>query len=201
MGSKQSKLNRSKTQVNNNNNASNNYFKTNTFQNKPNNDYMAPPPINYPSQQEVITNGNNPNISPSSDFPSNQNNNQINNNNVNNNIYSKPVSLPEQNQFQSQAQPLSQPQQNPIYQNNPQPQIPMGVASPYYQPVAYPPGGMPVVNGPYPMPVYYGAPGYPYPYYPPQPGVKTVLVLPPGYKRDRGYSPWGDLSEDLENLF
>ena len=207
-GSKQSKLKQSKTQVESTNNSNNNYNRSNTFQNRPRAneiDYMAPPPINYQNQQNVT---DNPNDFSNNGIPSNQNNNQINNNIDNNGIYDKPVSLSEQNQSQPQPLPQSQPQpqpqpqlqQNQIYQSNPQPQIPMGVASPYYQPVGNPPG-MPVVNGAYPMPVYYGAPGYPYPYYAPQPGVNTVLVLPPGYKRDRGYSPWGDLAEDIRDLF
>ena len=45
----------------------------------------------------------------------------------------------------------------------------------------------------------------PYPYYPPPPppGGNTVFVIPPGYEYDYsgGYSPFGNLMEDLDNLF
>ena len=44
--------------------------------------------------------------------------------------------------------------------------------------------------------------GYPYYRQPPM-GSKSVFIIPPGYKRDYsgGYKTWGDLADDLNNLF
>jgi hypothetical protein len=58
------------------------------------------------------------------------------------------------------------------------------------------PGAIPVYPPGYPVPV--GV--YPYPYGVVQP---TAVVIPPGYTRDysMGFSPWGDLADDLNNLF
>ena len=54
----------------------------------------------------------------------------------------------------------------------------------------------------------YYPPPQPYPYYPPPPppppsGGNTVIVIPPGYEVDYSprYSPFGDLLDDLDNLF
>ena len=80
-------------------------------------------------------------------------------------------------------------------------QIPPHGAVPVAQPVYVPPpipGTIPVYPAGYPVP--YGVyPGYPYPY-PMQP---TAVVLPPGYTRDysAGFSPFGDLADDINNLF
>ena len=217
-----------KNQSNNNFNKTYTYPNNRPFNATNDGQDMAPPPINCPIQQNItpiednsgncfpngnstsqninqINNNDNTNVTPTS-----QNINQINNND-NTNIYNKPMEPSQQNQ--NHPQPQQQPQPNQIYQYNPQPQLqpqpnqvnqynpqpmPMGVAVPFVQPVNAP--GMPVPNPPYPMPYYYPAPGNPYPYYPPQPGTITY-VLPPGYKPDRGYSPWGDLAEDLRDLF
>ena len=77
---------------------------------------------------------------------------------------------------------------------------PMPMVQPIYAnpPIAVP-GAVPI----YPRPIYpvpYGVYPYPYPY--PNPG-NTVVVIPPGYRRDYtgGYSPFGDIIDDLENLF
>ena len=79
--------------------------------------------------------------------------------------------------------------------------VPMAVPKPKYQMVQpqYPQ---------YAMPYYQTQPmhtqPYAYPYYgQPQTRPKTVVVLPPGYKRDysAGYCPWGNLEEDLDNIF
>ena len=116
------------------------------------------------------------------------------NNNNNPPIVNRNQNFPRQNQNipqQFRANP-NQPQQQPM---------PMGagVARPYVQPA-----GVSLPYPAYPAPYYPGDPMYPYPYYPPpQPPTNTVVVLPPGYKPDysAGYSPWGNLSEDLNNLF
>ena len=60
--------------------------------------------------------------------------------------------------------------------------------------------GISISNPGYPNPYYYPAPGNLYTYYGPQQG-NTVYVLPLGYKPDRGYSYWGDLAEELRDLF
>ena len=106
-------------------------------------------------------------------------------------------------QQQSQPQP-QQPNQGPMI---------MGPNGPQY--AAYPVGGGPQYMGmgfasPYPMNYYPGQPmyvqpyPYPYPYYgqPPM-GGNTVFVIPQGYTttENAGYSPWGNLAEDLDNLF
>ena len=202
MGAKHPK--RTKTQVEKNNQSNNNFNKTYTYPNnkpiKPTNndqDYMAPPPINYPIQQNITPiEENSGNFIPN-DTPTSQNINQINNNDSNN-IYNKPMEPSQQSQ--NYPQPQLQPQPNQINQINPQPQMPMGVAVPFVQPINAP--GMPIPNPGYPMPYYYPAQGNPnpYAYYAPQQG-NTVYVLPPGYKPERGYSPWGDLAEDLRDLF
>ena len=76
--------------------------------------------------------------------------------------------------------------------------VPMVVQKPQYQ----------MVQPQYVMPYYPNQPMYPqpnsYPYYgQPQRRPKTVVVLPPGYKRDYspGYCPWGNIQEDLDNIF
>ena len=70
-------------------------------------------------------------------------------------------------------------------------------------PVAVRPGVVPVPV--YPAPIYprpfgvYPVPSvYPYPVAGP-----TVMVLPPGYHRDftPGYSPFGDLWDDINSIF
>ena len=87
-----------------------------------------------------------------------------------------------------------------------QPHGPMPMATPVYVPPpvpgTIPVGAVPIYPRPYPVP--YGAYPYPYPYpYPYGVPHATVLVLPPGYQRDfyGGYSPWGNLAEDLDSLF
>ncbi len=112
----------------------------------------------------------------------------------NQNILRNNQNIPRQNQ--------NIPQQNGNYPNQPQPHMPIGVASPYIQPVGMPPVNPNSAN----QVVYYpGGPYYPYPYYgpPQQPQPNIVYVLPPGYKRDNspGFSPWGNLEEDLRTLF
>ena len=117
-------------------------------------------------------------------------------------MYEKPGEKP--------TQPIQQPQMAQPPQPKPQNAQPvpgqmyMGPHGPQY--AAYPVAGpqfVPVA-APYPM-GYYPPPMYPqpYPYYGQPPMVPTVLVLPPGYKRDNScrYSPWGNLAEDLESLF
>jgi len=87
------------------------------------------------------------------------------------------------------------------------PHGPMPMATPVYVPPpvpgTVPVGAVPVYPRPYPVP--YGVyPPYPCPYpYPYGVPHATVLVLPPGYQRDfsGGYSPWGNLAEDLDSLF
>ena len=53
-----------------------------------------------------------------------------------------------------------------------------------------------------PMPMY-AQPAYPYYAPPPPPPPRTVVVIPPGYTADYspGYSPWGDIADDFDNLF
>ena len=63
----------------------------------------------------------------------------------------------------------------------------------------YPVQPMPMYPQPaYPQPVY-SPPAYPYYSQPP----RTVVVVPPGYTADysAGYSPWGDIADDFDNLF
>ena len=88
------------------------------------------------------------------------------------------------------AVPVGKPKYVPVIQ---QPQMaPMG-QMPYY------PGG-----AMYPQPYPYPYPYPPvYPYGPQAPAGNTVYVIPPGYERDYsdGYNPWGNLREDLDNLF
>ena len=81
------------------------------------------------------------------------------------------------------AVPVGPPQLMPVAVPSPPPQP---YAVPYYPPVQPQ------------MPMYPGA--YPYP---PRAGPNTVVVLPPGYKRDysAGYSPFGDICDDFDNLF
>ena len=109
------------------------------------------------------------------------------NNNNNPPILNRNQNIPQQNRAIPNQQPQHQPQ--PMVQ---------GVASPYIQSV-----GVPLPYPGYPVPYYPVDPLNPYPYYPPLQPNNTVVVLPPGYKPDYnpGYSPWGNLSEDLNNLF
>ena len=70
---------------------------------------------------------------------------------------------------------------------------------PPYPPVGVVPGAVPVYA---PHLVPYGVYPQPYPYpYPVAP--PTVVVLPPGYSRDfsGGYSPWGNIMDDIDNIF
>ena len=111
-------------------------------------------------------------------------NNNVNNNNINN-------IMPNQVQGQIPGQNV----QNLQYQRTVPNNLPHGVNVPVYvQPV----------NQGYAMPYYPAQPFYPQPmpYYGPMPRT-TTMVLPPGYHLDysAGYSPWGNLREDLENLF
>ena len=63
-----------------------------------------------------------------------------------------------------------------------------------------PPGVVPVMAPPM---VPYGVYPQPYPYPYPVARPPTVMVIPPGYTRDftGGYSPWGNIADDLDNLF
>ena len=92
------------------------------------------------------------------------------------------------------------PQPNPNTYNQP---YNNAYPQPYPQPYpnAYA-NGYPNYNTPY------YPPAQPYPYYPPPPppppsGGNTIVVIPPGYEVDYspGYSPFGDLLDDLDNLF
>ena len=114
----------------------------------------------------------------------------------NKNNYNNKNQYPQKHNIQNQ-------QNHNRYQNNqyppqvplpPQPNQYMPVPNgPMYVPMAYP--GMPVYPGPGLYP-----PGYPM-YNPPMPN--TVVVIPPGYKPDytANYSPFGDLMDDLDNLY
>jgi len=100
---------------------------------------------------------------------------------------------PEPNQ-QKYPQPNPNTYNQPYYNAYPQP-----YPQPY--PNAYA-NGYPNYNTPY------YPPAQPYPYYPPPPppppsGGNTIVVIPPGYEVDYspGYSPFGDLLDDLDNLF
>ena len=97
------------------------------------------------------------------------------------------------------AVPVGKPKLVPMAVTKPQYQMAQpNYAMPYYQ--TQPMYAQPYAQ-PYPQP--YAQP-YAYPYYgQPQARPKTVVVLPPGYKRDysAGYSPWGNLEEDLDNIF
>ncbi len=92
------------------------------------------------------------------------------------------------------------PQPNPNTYNQP---YNNAYPQPYPQPYpnAYA-NGYPNYNTPY------YPPAQPYPYYPPPPppppsGGNTIVVIPPGYEVDfsPGYSPFGNLLDDLDNLF
>ena len=115
-------------------------------------------------------------------------------------IYEKPnpnYRPPPQN-MNPPPQNMNPPPAAPAPGNRP----PVPVAQPVY--VAPPvgmvaPGVVPVMAPPvYPYGVY--PQPYPYPYPVANP---TVVVVPPGYHRDftGGYSPWGNLADDLDNLF
>ena len=117
-------------------------------------------------------------------------------------IYEKPIP-----NNQANYPPPPQNMNPPPVQNRPPPipgnRPPMPVAQPVLIPppagVIPPPGVVPVIPQPiYPYGVYPQA--YPYPVVGPS---STVLVIPPGYQRDftGGYSPWGSLADDLDNLF
>ena len=107
---------------------------------------------------------------------------------------------------------VKQPKQYMPQQMN-QPYMAMGAPKGY---VAVPVGNpkyVPVMQQPQMVPCYPGGAMYPQPYpYPPAypygpqampPAGNTVYVIPPGYERDYsdGYNPWGNLREDLDNLF
>ena len=201
MGSSSNVILPSKSQVenqhklkNNNNTNSETVGKPEFSQNTINNNIqdMAPPPI----QQNKHPIDESLNDSTTSSKRNIKNNNPT--------IINKPNHLPTN---QTRPLPQSQPwpqfrQQNPNnINNNVQPQMQIGVARSYTQPVAVP-MGIPVQNYPYQGPYYpSGQPIYPYPYYGPQPSINPVVVMPPGYKPDYGYSPWGNIAEDLNNLF
>ena len=201
MGSSSSNDLPTKSQIINNNPNSNNFTKTGNavatpFSNNENNQNgNMPAPVPMGNQKEQV----HP-IDEFMDTPSEKVNKPSKGNNNNNpKILNRNQNIPSQNQNMPR-QNQNIPQQ---YRANPNQQQPMpmvaGVASPYVQPV-----GVPLPYPGYPVPYYPGDPMYPYPYYPPQqPPTNTVVVLPPGYKPDYnpGYSPWGNLSEDLQNLF
>ena len=124
-------------------------------------------------------------------------------------IYEKPNQPPQPQNYgapipgnpQMLNRPIpNQPMPNgPLPAHGPMPMAahgPMPLASPVYIPPPVP-GAIPVYPQPYPVP--YGV--YPYPQY--VVANSTMVILPPGYKRDYspGYSPWGDLADDLNNLF
>ena len=172
----------------------------------------------YPTRSEVEYHNNNTN----EEYP---NFSDINNNSI---IikYSKSGVTPNN---QNHPQHYNKPIENKNYpQQPPKPQKPeisqqQGAAAPIIQPLPMYMNQMgqqyaPVPNTPpqnisfgvphYAMPYYPGQPMYHYPlnypyYGPPSMGPNTILVIPPGYQRDYsgGYSPWGDLADDLDNLF
>ena len=114
------------------------------------------------------------------------------------------INKPEKANTINNQRPIQPNQQLRQNQTMPMPNIPHGQIGIAYQPMGIA-QGVPIVNPVgYPM-AYYGPPGYPYVYpnYAPQPMPGSVVVVPPGYKPDNscGYSPWGDLGDDLRNLF
>ena len=123
------------------------------------------------------------------------NNLSLENNNTSPEKINKPANYDGiNNQKPLQRQPRLN-QSIPISNN---PRMQYGTASPY-QPIIVS-QGVPIVNpGGYPLTYN----GYPYPNYGPASMLNTVVVLPPGYKPDNniGYAPWGDLGDDLRNLF
>ena len=156
--------------------------------------------MSLPSQSEIENSRKNPNQStpyPQYSQPPNPNfyekpnrPGEINNNNPPPPNYGAPA--PGNPQMQRNPMPMNRPM--PV--NGPRP-----IAQPVYVPPPmavpgavpyYPPPYPGVYPYPYPMPPY----GYPRP-------INSVVVLPPGYHRDfsAGYSPWGDLADDLDNLF
>ena len=164
----------------------------------PNNNKNIPQNPNYNNQIKP----NNPNMAQQS--ISNQNQSQYPSlsqiNAVNPNQTQNP-NIPQPNiSNQNPPQNSNIPQQN-IVNPNIQPR-PIAVSAvpngPYIHPV-----GVPLAYPGYPSPYYPGAPMYPYPYVARPPVSNTVVVLPPGYKQDftAGYSPYGNIAEDLNNLF
>ena len=118
----------------------------------------------------------------------------------NQNISSQNQNIPQQHIHPPNQNPNNQPQigANP---NQPQYPIPIQAVPPgqYVRPV----GVVPLQYSAYPAPYYPGQPIYqPYPYMPRPPVSNTVVVLPPGYKQDfsLGYSPYGNIADDLNNI-
>ena len=68
-----------------------------------------------------------------------------------------------------------------------------------------PPQLMPVAVPQYQIPYYQGQAMYAPPYYGQQQQISpnTVVVIPPGYKKDYSvnYSPWGNIADDFDNIF
>ena len=127
--------------------------------------------------------------------------------------YDKPTEKQKKKKDYNYPKQQNQPRQprepnrptRPQQQQQQPPYIGMGGAPGQYMAV---PVGNPVYVPVAQMPYYPGAPMYPppYPYYGPPPmqgSGNTVIVIPPGYERDYspGYKPWGDLRDDLRNLF
>ena len=195
MGSSSNHSLPSKSQIENHNKLNNDNINSETVgkpsfsQNIQNNNIqdMAPPPVKQDLDNHPLDEFLNDSTTPS----------RRNNENINSKIINNPTQ-----KNKNDSKPLPQIiQQNPnIINNNIQPQMQIGVARPYVQPVGVP-VGIPAQNYPYQGPYYLpGQPIYPIPYYRPQPPINSI-VLPPGYKPDYGYSPYGNISEDLNNLF
>ena len=141
----------------------------------------------------------------------------------NNHYYDKPNKKPKVPKVQKQndynypknQKKIKQPKQYMPPKQMLQPYMGMGapkgyaavpVGKPKYVPVMQP--QMAPMNQ---MPYYPGGAMYPqpypyppaYPYGPQAPEGNTVYLIPPGYERDYSdrYNPWGNLREDLDNLF
>ena len=134
-------------------------------------------------------------------------NNPVRRVNPNKNYNYQKQQIPQKKQ-KNKRQPIPVPQNQLYMDSNGQKYMAVPVGSPKLVPIP--------VSNPYPYPNAY--PNYngayypqtqmypqPYPYYPPPPppGGNTVFVIPPGYEYDYsgGYSPFGNLMEDLDNLF
>ena len=161
--------------------------------------------MSYPSKSEVYNQNPNPNLI-QNPYPSMSSVGQSQKApiSVKGGIYEKPNQNIPNNQTPNPPN-YGAPMPGPMQPHGPMPPVPHGpmpMATPVYVPPpvpgAIPVGAVPVYPPPYPVP--YGVYPYPYPYGMPHP---TVLVLPPGYQRDfsGGYSPWGNLAEDLDSLF